>query len=108
MIDRNAVIAAALQTDDISTITDDATRAYIAGFLDGDGSIIFQLVRRRDYVYGYQKSASVCAPTVPRETHDSGAHPIVAAKAEASARSPATHAAASGHRVRARHRRVHG
>ncbi len=28
----------------------DATRAYIAGFLDGDGSIIFQLVRRHDYV----------------------------------------------------------
>jgi intein-encoded DNA endonuclease-like protein len=38
----------------------DATRAYIAGFLDGDGSIIFQLVRRRDYVYGYQARASVC------------------------------------------------
>ena len=26
--------------------------AYIAGFLDGDGSIFFQLVRRKDYVYG--------------------------------------------------------
>jgi hypothetical protein len=39
---------------------DDATRAYIAGFLDGDGSIIFQLVRRADYVYGYQIRASVC------------------------------------------------
>ena len=39
---------------------DDAIRAYIAGFLDGDGSIIFQLVRRRDYVYGYQIRASVC------------------------------------------------
>jgi hypothetical protein len=38
----------------------DATRAYIAGFLDGDGSIIFQLVRRLDYVYGYQIRASVC------------------------------------------------
>ncbi len=38
----------------------DATRAYIAGFLDGDGSIIFQLVRRHDYVYGYQIRASVC------------------------------------------------
>jgi len=38
----------------------DATRAYIAGFLDGDGSIIFQLVRRRDYIYGYQIRASVC------------------------------------------------
>jgi LAGLIDADG endonuclease len=39
---------------------DDATRAYIAGFLDGDGSIIFQLVRRHAYVYGYQIRASVC------------------------------------------------
>jgi hypothetical protein len=38
----------------------DATRAYIAGFLDGDGSIIFQLVRRQDYVYGFQIRASVC------------------------------------------------
>ena len=38
----------------------DSTRAYIAGFLDGDGSIHFQLVRRRDYVYGYQIRASVC------------------------------------------------
>src|SRR5262249_6839228 len=38
----------------------DATRAYIAGFLDGDGSVIFQLVRRRDYLYGYQIRSSVC------------------------------------------------
>jgi hypothetical protein len=38
----------------------ETTRAYIAGFLDGDGSIIFQLVRRRDYVYGYQIRASIC------------------------------------------------
>ena len=38
----------------------DTTRAYLAGFLDGDGSIILQLVRRRDYVYGYQIRASVC------------------------------------------------
>jgi hypothetical protein len=38
----------------------DSIRAYIAGFLDGDGSIHFQLVRRRDYVYGYQIRASVC------------------------------------------------
>ena len=34
----------------------DATRAYLAGFLDGDGSIMFQLVRRHDYVYGYSMS----------------------------------------------------
>ncbi len=38
----------------------DATRAYLAGFLDGDGSIIFQLARRYDYVYGFQIRASVC------------------------------------------------
>jgi LAGLIDADG endonuclease len=38
----------------------DAIRAYIAGFLDGDGSIIFQLVRRHDYVYGFQIRISVC------------------------------------------------
>ena len=38
----------------------DTIRAYIAGFLDGDGSIHFQLVRRRDYVYGYQIRVSVC------------------------------------------------
>jgi LAGLIDADG endonuclease len=35
-------------------------RAYIAGFLDGDGSIHFQRVRRRDYAYGYQIRVSVC------------------------------------------------
>ena len=28
--------------------------AYIAGFLDGDGSIYFQITRRKDYVFGYQ------------------------------------------------------
>ena len=28
--------------------------AYIAGFLDGDGSIFFQITRRKDYVFGYQ------------------------------------------------------
>ena len=35
-------------------------RAYIAGFLDGDGSVFFQLVRRSGYVYGYQVRASLC------------------------------------------------
>ncbi len=39
---------------------DETTRAYIAGFLDGDGSIFFQLVRRSGYVYGYQIRASIC------------------------------------------------
>ena len=35
------------------------TKAYIAGFLDGDGSIFFQLVRRKDYVFGFQVRASL-------------------------------------------------
>lgn len=39
---------------------DETTKAYIAGFLDGDGSIMFQLVERKDYIYGYQIRASVC------------------------------------------------
>ena len=33
--------------------------AYIAGFLDGDGSIFFQLVRRKDYCFGYQVRTSI-------------------------------------------------
>jgi hypothetical protein len=35
------------------------TKAYIAGFLDGDGCIMLQLVYRRDYVLGYQIRASI-------------------------------------------------
>ena len=35
------------------------TKAYIAGFLDGDGCIMFQLVRRKDYIYGFQIRASI-------------------------------------------------
>lgn len=35
------------------------TKAYIAGFLDGDGSIFLQLVRRKDYKFGFQVRASV-------------------------------------------------
>jgi hypothetical protein len=38
----------------------DTERAYIAGFLDGDGSIILQIVRRHDYVLGFQIRATVC------------------------------------------------
>ena len=34
-------------------------KAYIAGFLDGDGCIMAQLVRRKDYVYGYQVRTSI-------------------------------------------------
>ena len=33
--------------------------AYIAGFLDGDGSIFFQLVRKKDYCLGFQIRTSV-------------------------------------------------
>src|SRR5688572_792574 len=33
--------------------------AYIAGFLDGDGSIFFQLVRRKDYCHGFQTRTSL-------------------------------------------------
>ena len=38
----------------------DTTKAYIAGFLDGDGSIMLQLVHRKDYRFGYQIRASIC------------------------------------------------
>jgi hypothetical protein len=33
--------------------------AYIAGFLDGDGSIFFQLIRKRDYRLGFQIRPSI-------------------------------------------------
>ncbi|OGC59986.1 hypothetical protein A3A70_01770 [candidate division WWE3 bacterium RIFCSPLOWO2_01_FULL_42_11] len=33
--------------------------AYIAGFLDGDGCVMLQLVYRHDYVFGYQIRASI-------------------------------------------------
>src|SRR3990167_4802755 len=39
---------------------EETTTAYIAGFLDGDGSIMFQLVPRKGYIFGYQIRASVC------------------------------------------------
>lgn len=35
------------------------TKAYIAGFLDGDGSIFLQLIRRKEYKLGYQVRASI-------------------------------------------------
>lgn len=38
---------------------DSTTLAYIAGFLDGDGSIFFQIVRRKDYVRGFQVRGSI-------------------------------------------------
>ena len=33
--------------------------AYIAGFLDGDGSIFFQLIRKKDYRVGFQIRSSI-------------------------------------------------
>ncbi len=33
--------------------------AYIAGFLDGDGCIMLQLVYRKDYILGYQIRSSI-------------------------------------------------
>lgn len=33
--------------------------SYLAGFLDGDGCIMYQLVRRKDYRYGFQIRASI-------------------------------------------------
>jgi hypothetical protein len=42
----------------MSTISE-TLKSYIAGFLDGDGCIVFQLIRRRDYIYGYQIRASI-------------------------------------------------
>jgi len=40
-------------------IIDSATLAYVAGFLDGDGSIFFQIVPRSDYRFGFEIRASV-------------------------------------------------
>lgn len=37
----------------------DERLVYIAGFLDGDGCIMAQLVRRKGYVYGYQIRLSI-------------------------------------------------
>ena len=33
--------------------------AYIAGFLDGDGSVFFQVVRKSDYCLGFQIRSSI-------------------------------------------------
>jgi len=34
-------------------------KAYLGGFLDGDGCIMYQLIRRKDYRYGFQIRASI-------------------------------------------------
>ena len=39
--------------------TDATVAAYIAGFLDGDGSIHIQLIRQREYRYGFYVRVSV-------------------------------------------------
>ncbi len=38
---------------------DSTTLAYIAGFLDGDGSIFFQIVPRKDYKQKFQIRSSI-------------------------------------------------
>ena len=38
---------------------DPTTLAYIAGFLDGDGSVFFQLIRKKDYCLGFQIRTSI-------------------------------------------------
>ena len=40
-------------------IVDSTILAYIAGFLDGDGSIFFQLIRKKDYCLGFQVRTSI-------------------------------------------------
>mgnify|MGYP001576949242 CR=1 FL=1 len=37
----------------------DEEKSYIAGFLDGDGCIMAQLVKHKDYVFGYQVRVSI-------------------------------------------------
>ena len=37
----------------------DEEKAYIAGFLDGDGSIMAQLIKRKGYKFGYQIRVSI-------------------------------------------------
>lgn len=43
----------------MSSTISSIVKSYIAGFLDGDGCVMFQLIRREDYVYGYQIRASI-------------------------------------------------
>jgi hypothetical protein len=39
---------------------DVSTRAYIAGFLDGDGSVMLQIKPRVDVRYGFRLQATIC------------------------------------------------
>jgi len=40
--------------------TQEADLAYIAGFLDGDGSVMMQVKKRSDTVRGYRLMATIC------------------------------------------------
>ena len=48
-----------LSTKPTGSLKDDTTKAYIAGFLDGDGCINAQILRRPDYRLGFQIRVSV-------------------------------------------------
>ena len=52
----NRTVQRAIPREDILT---NEEKAYIAGFLDGDGSIMAQLVFRKDYKLGYQIRVSI-------------------------------------------------
>jgi len=43
--------------------TDPTTLAYIAGLLDGDGSVFFQLIRKIDYRFGISDQILDCRLT---------------------------------------------
>lgn len=43
-----------------SITQDNSIKAYIAGFLDGDGSIMLQIKPRNDVRYGFRLQAAIC------------------------------------------------
>jgi hypothetical protein len=46
--------------EESSSCLESSTKAYIAGFLDGDGSIMLQIKSRSDTRYGYRLQATIC------------------------------------------------
>ena len=48
-----------MRKEELAYIAKQTSLAYIAGFLDGDGCIMLQLVSRKDYILGYQIRASI-------------------------------------------------
>ena len=46
--------------EESSSLMNDSTKAYIAGFLDGDGSIMLQIKPRIGVRYGYRIYATIC------------------------------------------------